>query len=86
MDRVKGKVAIVTGAGTGIGKASACLLAKEGALIRIPLNDIRKVSAYRVSDILDKIRSVMHGKPRQEEHKVGETTEEVGETGGTGPS
>lgn len=35
MNRVKDKVAIVTGAGNGIGKASACLLAKEGAQVVI---------------------------------------------------
>ena len=33
MDRVKGKVAIVTGGASGIGRASALLLAKEGATI-----------------------------------------------------
>jgi NAD(P)-dependent dehydrogenase (short-subunit alcohol dehydrogenase family) len=33
MDRVKGKVAIITGGGGGLGKAQAVLLAKEGAKI-----------------------------------------------------
>jgi NAD(P)-dependent dehydrogenase (short-subunit alcohol dehydrogenase family) len=33
MDRVKGKVALVTGAASGIGRASALLLAKEGAAV-----------------------------------------------------
>ncbi|HEY4940786.1 MAG TPA: glucose 1-dehydrogenase [Rhizomicrobium sp.] len=33
MDRVKGKVALVTGAASGIGRASAMLLAKEGAVV-----------------------------------------------------
>ncbi len=33
MDRVKGKVAIVTGAARGLGKAQALLLAKEGAKV-----------------------------------------------------
>ncbi len=33
MDRVKDKIAIVTGAGTGMGRATALLLAKEGAKI-----------------------------------------------------
>jgi NAD(P)-dependent dehydrogenase (short-subunit alcohol dehydrogenase family) len=39
MDRMKGKVALVTGAGSGIGKASAILLAKEGA--KVVLTDIQ---------------------------------------------
>jgi NAD(P)-dependent dehydrogenase (short-subunit alcohol dehydrogenase family) len=35
MDRVKGKVAIVTGAASGIGEASAKLLAREGAKVGV---------------------------------------------------
>ena len=33
MDRVKAKVALVTGGASGIGRASATLLAKEGAVV-----------------------------------------------------
>jgi NAD(P)-dependent dehydrogenase (short-subunit alcohol dehydrogenase family) len=40
MDRVKGKVAIVTGGGQGIGKATCLLLAKEGASVAVTdIND-----------------------------------------------
>ena len=35
MDRVKNKVAIVTGGSSGIGKAASILLAKEGAKVAI---------------------------------------------------
>ena len=35
MDRVKGKVAIVTGGAMGIGGAAAALLAKEGASVAV---------------------------------------------------
>lgn len=41
MDRLKGKIAVVTGASLGIGKATAKLMAKEGAIVI-------------VTDVLDK--------------------------------
>ena len=43
MDRVKGKVAIVTGAGQGMGAAFATLLAKEGA--KVVVTDINAAGA-----------------------------------------
>ena len=43
MGQIDGKVAIVTGAGSGIGKASAEILAREGA--KVMLTDIDEESA-----------------------------------------
>jgi 3(or 17)beta-hydroxysteroid dehydrogenase len=47
MDRVKGKVAIVTGGAGGLGEAEASLLAKEGA--EVVVTDIADASVERVA-------------------------------------
>jgi NAD(P)-dependent dehydrogenase (short-subunit alcohol dehydrogenase family) len=50
MGRLEGKVAIVTGAGSGVGEATARLMAREGASVVVA--DINKIAADRVaSDI-----------------------------------
>jgi len=46
MDRVKGKVAIITGAASGIGRATALLLAQEGAGVTVA--DINEVGGKKV--------------------------------------
>ena len=51
MGRVEGKVAIVTGAGSGIGEATARLLAREGASVVIA--DLNGAEAARVASELD---------------------------------
>ncbi len=50
MGRVEGKVAIVTGAGTGIGRAAATRLAEEGAIVTIAEFD--EVSGREVAEAL----------------------------------
>ena len=50
MKRLKGKVAIVTGAGSGIGEATARLMAREGASVVVA--DIDGFAAKRVADEL----------------------------------
>jgi 3(or 17)beta-hydroxysteroid dehydrogenase len=47
MDRVKGKVAVVTGSGSGMGRAEALLLAQEGA--RVVVTDIDESAAGTVA-------------------------------------
>jgi NAD(P)-dependent dehydrogenase (short-subunit alcohol dehydrogenase family) len=51
MGRLAGKVAVVTGAGSGIGEATARLMAREGASIVVA--DINGTGAARVADDLD---------------------------------
>ncbi len=50
MDRVKDKVAIVTGAGSGLGRAEAVMLAKEGA--KVAVTDINDVSGNETVEII----------------------------------
>lgn len=51
MGRLAGKVAIVTGAGSGIGEATARLMAREGASVVVA--DLNRAEAERVAGELD---------------------------------
>jgi NAD(P)-dependent dehydrogenase (short-subunit alcohol dehydrogenase family) len=48
MDRVKGKVAIITGGGGGLGKAQALLLAREGA--KVVVTDLDEAHGQSVAE------------------------------------
>src|SRR5262249_62098020 len=56
MRRLDGKVAIVTGAGGGIGEATARLMAREGASVVVA--DIDRAEAERVAGELDRAVAV----------------------------
>src|SRR5213078_1060071 len=59
MGRLEGKVAIVTGAGSGIGEATARLLAREGASVVVA--DINRTEAERVVVLLTKSVASQYG-------------------------
>jgi len=50
MGRVAGKVALITGAAAGIGRATALLLAREGA--RLVITDIDDAGVAEVADLV----------------------------------
>jgi 3(or 17)beta-hydroxysteroid dehydrogenase len=66
MDRVKGKVAIVTGAAKGLGEADARLLAAEGA--RVVLTDVDEPNGARIAgEIGSAARFVRHDVRHEDE-------------------
>ena len=51
-DRLEGRVAIITGAASGIGEATARLFAKEGA--QLGLADVNEDALHNVADQISK--------------------------------
>ena len=66
MGRVEGKVAIVTGAGTGIGRAAAMRLAEEGAIVTVAEMD-EETGREVTAEIGGKSKFVQHD-VREEEN------------------
>ncbi len=65
MGRVAGKMALVTGAASGLGAASAAMLAREGA--KVALTDI---NGPRVAEVADEINRIVPGSAWAFEHDV----------------
>jgi NAD(P)-dependent dehydrogenase (short-subunit alcohol dehydrogenase family) len=58
MDRVSGKIALVTGGASGIGRASALMLAREGA--KVAVTDIDHEGAQAVADAIGEAAIAVH--------------------------
>ncbi|MHB8589244.1 MAG: SDR family NAD(P)-dependent oxidoreductase [Candidatus Dormibacteraceae bacterium] len=71
MGRLKGKICLITGAGSGIGQASARLFAKEGALVVVADIDLRAAKATVAGIVRAK------GKAAAEQVDVTDETEAV---------
>ena len=54
--RLEGKVALITGAGSGIGREAALLFAREGA--RIVVADVNEAAVDRIRDEYARVRAV----------------------------
>lgn len=79
MGRVQGKVAIVTGAASGVGKADALLLAKEGA--QVVITDVNEEAGRAVaSEIGDSALFIKHDIASEDDWKqvIGITEETFG--------
>ncbi len=68
MDRVKGKVAIVTGAASGMGRADAIVLAAEGA--QVVLTDINEADGQAVADSIGENAIFIHHDVTSEDNWV----------------
>lgn len=79
MDRLKDKVALITGGAKGIGKASAELFVKEGC--KVVLTDVDDASGQKVADALGENCVFMHQDVAKEDewkHIIAKTLETFG--------
>ena len=66
MGKIDGKVAVITGCASGIGKATAKLFIKEGA--RVVLGDIQDDLGKALADELGSNAIYQHANVRSEDH------------------
>ncbi len=82
MKQLEGKVAIITGAGSGIGKATALMFAQEGA--KVVVSDINEVNGNAVADEIKNnggeaiFVKADTSKPEDNQHLVEETIKAFG--------
>lgn len=82
MGQLQDKVAVITGAGSGIGKATALLFAKEGA--KVTVSDINETHGNEVAELIKKnggdaiFVKANSASPEDNERLVKETVEKYG--------
>ncbi len=79
MGRVENKIALVTGAGSGLGRAISMMLAKEGA--RVTVTDINEESARETAELIGGQALALHQDVTDEtrwQSVLAETTEHFG--------
>ncbi len=50
--------------------AGEVLIAKQGAIVKIPIEDIRKVVDYDIQDVLQRVQDLMYGKKQEQGHQA----------------